>query len=169
MSKAKQKFCLLICHLSCKNVNLTNRLFLKNIVGIIRDSEERYNLLNPTFFIFGEKDHTISYNQVSCCLGNSSSFPIVLSSHTEILACQKPFSDTKNQTGWIVLLIFQFTPYLAQVIQSFFFEVRNAVKSSCWSLSGWTSSVKLGRDIQLVGAKHLKDWDTNAVDERTGS
>ncbi|XP_029897713.1 carboxymethylenebutenolidase homolog isoform X2 [Aquila chrysaetos chrysaetos] len=34
-------------------------------IGIIRDSEERYNLLNPTFFIFGEKDHTISYNQIT--------------------------------------------------------------------------------------------------------
>jgi len=60
--------------------------FSKNIIGIIRDSEERYNLLNPTFFIFGERDHTISYDQVSCT-GNAFSFPIVLSSHTEILAC----------------------------------------------------------------------------------
>ncbi|XP_068787516.1 carboxymethylenebutenolidase homolog isoform X2 [Struthio camelus] len=34
-------------------------------IGIIRDSEERYNLLNPTFFIFGEKDHTISYDQIT--------------------------------------------------------------------------------------------------------
>nr|XP_056718910.1 carboxymethylenebutenolidase homolog [Euleptes europaea] len=33
--------------------------------GIIRDSEDRYNLLNPTFFIFGEKDHTISKDQVT--------------------------------------------------------------------------------------------------------
>ncbi|GAB0183329.1 carboxymethylenebutenolidase [Grus japonensis] len=30
-----------------------------------KDSEERYNLLNPTFFIFGEKDHTISYDQIT--------------------------------------------------------------------------------------------------------
>ncbi|XP_026556693.1 carboxymethylenebutenolidase homolog [Pseudonaja textilis] len=36
-----------------------------SLYGIIRDSETRYNLLNPTFFIFGEKDHTISLKQVS--------------------------------------------------------------------------------------------------------
>lgn len=35
------------------------------LLGIIRDSETRYNLLNPTFFIFGEKDHTISLEQVN--------------------------------------------------------------------------------------------------------
>ncbi|OXB65191.1 hypothetical protein ASZ78_004948, partial [Callipepla squamata] len=52
-------------HSSCKNDNLTNSLFLNYIIGIIRDSEERYNLLNPTFFIFGEKDHTISYDQIT--------------------------------------------------------------------------------------------------------
>ncbi|XP_077166014.1 carboxymethylenebutenolidase homolog isoform X2 [Paroedura picta] len=33
--------------------------------GIIRDSGDRYTLLNPTFFIFGEKDHTISKDQVT--------------------------------------------------------------------------------------------------------
>ncbi|XP_039218409.1 carboxymethylenebutenolidase homolog, partial [Crotalus tigris] len=36
-----------------------------SLYGIIRDSETRYNLLNPTFFIFGEKDHTISLEQIS--------------------------------------------------------------------------------------------------------
>uniref|UniRef100_A0A8C5RH28 Carboxymethylenebutenolidase homolog n=1 Tax=Laticauda laticaudata TaxID=8630 RepID=A0A8C5RH28_LATLA len=36
-----------------------------SLYGIIRDSETRYNLLNPTFFIFGEKDHTISLKQIS--------------------------------------------------------------------------------------------------------
>ncbi|POI33687.1 hypothetical protein CIB84_002561, partial [Bambusicola thoracicus] len=54
-----------IFHSSCKNDDLTNVLFLKCIIGIIRDSEERYDLLNPTFFIFGEKDHTISYDQIT--------------------------------------------------------------------------------------------------------
>ncbi|KAH0618012.1 hypothetical protein JD844_016926 [Phrynosoma platyrhinos] len=34
-------------------------------IGIIRDSEDRYELLNPTFFIFGGKDHTISLDQVA--------------------------------------------------------------------------------------------------------
>ncbi|XP_006019032.1 carboxymethylenebutenolidase homolog [Alligator mississippiensis] len=33
--------------------------------GIIRNTEDRYNLLNPTFFIFGEKDHTISLKQIT--------------------------------------------------------------------------------------------------------
>ncbi|KAM3841818.1 carboxymethylenebutenolidase homolog [Vipera latastei] len=36
-----------------------------SLYEIIRDSETRYNLLNPTFFIFGEKDHTISLEQIS--------------------------------------------------------------------------------------------------------
>ncbi|XP_032076349.1 carboxymethylenebutenolidase homolog [Thamnophis elegans] len=36
-----------------------------SLYGIIRDSETRYDLLNPTFFIFGEKDHTISLQQIS--------------------------------------------------------------------------------------------------------
>ena len=49
-------------HLMLKNPQLTARV---SLYGIIRDSEERYNLLNPTFFIFGEKDHTISYNQIT--------------------------------------------------------------------------------------------------------
>ncbi|XP_062985807.1 carboxymethylenebutenolidase homolog [Elgaria multicarinata webbii] len=33
--------------------------------GIIRDSNRRYDLLNPTFFIFGGNDHTISLDQVA--------------------------------------------------------------------------------------------------------
>ncbi|NXY72015.1 CMBL Carboxymethylenebutenolidase, partial [Glareola pratincola] len=49
-------------HLMLKNPQLTAGVSLYG--RIIRDSEERYNLLNPTFFIFGEKDHTISYDQV---------------------------------------------------------------------------------------------------------
>ncbi|XP_061445087.1 carboxymethylenebutenolidase homolog [Rhineura floridana] len=36
-----------------------------SLYGIIRDSESRYDLLNPTFFIFGGKDHTISRDQVT--------------------------------------------------------------------------------------------------------
>ncbi|NXI65248.1 CMBL Carboxymethylenebutenolidase, partial [Anseranas semipalmata] len=49
-------------HLMLKNPQLTAGV---SLYGIIRDSEERYNLLNPTFFIFGEKDHTISYDQIT--------------------------------------------------------------------------------------------------------
>ncbi|KAF4790154.1 carboxymethylenebutenolidase isoform X2 [Turdus rufiventris] len=40
------------------------RYIVDLIAGIVRDSEERYSLLNPTFFIFGEKDHTISLDQI---------------------------------------------------------------------------------------------------------
>ncbi|XP_053105421.1 carboxymethylenebutenolidase homolog [Hemicordylus capensis] len=36
-----------------------------SLYGIIRDSEDRYDLLNPTFFILGGKDHTISSDQVT--------------------------------------------------------------------------------------------------------
>ncbi|XP_044298753.1 carboxymethylenebutenolidase homolog [Varanus komodoensis] len=36
-----------------------------SLYGIIRDSDQRYDLLNPTFFIFGGKDHTISLDQVT--------------------------------------------------------------------------------------------------------
>ncbi|XP_009069605.1 PREDICTED: carboxymethylenebutenolidase homolog [Acanthisitta chloris] len=49
-------------HLMLKNPQLIAGV---SHYGIIRDSEERYNLLNPTFFIFGEKDHTISLDQVT--------------------------------------------------------------------------------------------------------
>ncbi|NWV63289.1 CMBL Carboxymethylenebutenolidase, partial [Malurus elegans] len=49
-------------HLMLKNPQLTAGVSLYG--RIVRDSEERYNLLNPTFFIFGEKDHTISLDQV---------------------------------------------------------------------------------------------------------
>ncbi|NXG35114.1 CMBL Carboxymethylenebutenolidase, partial [Dromaius novaehollandiae] len=50
-------------HLMLKNPQLNAGVSLYG--RIIRDSEERYNLLNPTFFIFGEKDHTISYDQIT--------------------------------------------------------------------------------------------------------
>ncbi|OPJ76480.1 carboxymethylenebutenolidase-like protein [Patagioenas fasciata monilis] len=49
-------------HLMLKNSQLAAGV---SLYGIIRDSEERYDLLNPTFFIFGEKDHTISYDQIT--------------------------------------------------------------------------------------------------------
>uniref|UniRef100_A0A8C4VUW6 Carboxymethylenebutenolidase homolog n=1 Tax=Gopherus evgoodei TaxID=1825980 RepID=A0A8C4VUW6_9SAUR len=52
-------------HLMLKNPELKTGV---SLYGIIRDSDDRYNLLNPTFFIFGEKDHTISYDQVSIIL-----------------------------------------------------------------------------------------------------
>ncbi|XP_074842063.1 carboxymethylenebutenolidase homolog [Carettochelys insculpta] len=48
-------------HLMLKNPELKTGV---SLYGIIRDSDDRYNLLNPTFFIFGEKDHTISYDQI---------------------------------------------------------------------------------------------------------
>lgn len=80
----------------------------QNVIGIVRDSEERYSLLNPTFFIFGEKDHTISLDQVSCCSGKTS-FPIVHLSYTEILV-RNHFHIQK--IGWMVLFIFQLPPYL---------------------------------------------------------
>uniref|UniRef100_A0A8C2YDF9 Carboxymethylenebutenolidase homolog n=1 Tax=Coturnix japonica TaxID=93934 RepID=A0A8C2YDF9_COTJA len=49
-------------HLMLKNPQLSAGV---SLYGIIRDSEERYDLLNPTFFIFGEKDHTISHDQIT--------------------------------------------------------------------------------------------------------
>ncbi|NXS21501.1 CMBL Carboxymethylenebutenolidase, partial [Mystacornis crossleyi] len=49
-------------HLMLKNPQLTAGVSLYG--RIVRDSEERYSLLNPTFFIFGEKDHTISLDQI---------------------------------------------------------------------------------------------------------
>ncbi|CAM5111036.1 unnamed protein product [Natator depressus] len=36
-----------------------------SVYGIIRDSDDRYNLLKPTFFIFGEKDDVIPLDQVT--------------------------------------------------------------------------------------------------------
>ncbi|XP_050827515.1 carboxymethylenebutenolidase homolog isoform X2 [Serinus canaria] len=48
-------------HLMLKNPQLAAGV---SLYGIVRDSEERYSLLNPTFFIFGEKDHTISLDQI---------------------------------------------------------------------------------------------------------
>ncbi|XP_029445896.1 carboxymethylenebutenolidase homolog isoform X2 [Rhinatrema bivittatum] len=36
-----------------------------SVYGIIRDTEDRYNLLNPTLFIFGEKDPIIPLEQVT--------------------------------------------------------------------------------------------------------
>lgn len=36
-----------------------------SLYGIIRSSEDTFNLLNPTFFIFGEKDEVIPLAQVS--------------------------------------------------------------------------------------------------------
>ncbi|XP_054840320.1 carboxymethylenebutenolidase homolog [Eublepharis macularius] len=36
-----------------------------SVYGIIRLAEDRYNLLNPTFFIFGEKDEVIPLDQVT--------------------------------------------------------------------------------------------------------
>ncbi|XP_060110042.1 carboxymethylenebutenolidase homolog [Heteronotia binoei] len=36
-----------------------------SVYGVIRLAEGRYNLLNPTFFIFGEKDEFIPLDQVS--------------------------------------------------------------------------------------------------------
>ncbi|XP_016848432.2 carboxymethylenebutenolidase homolog isoform X1 [Anolis carolinensis] len=49
-------------HLMLKNPELKAGI---SDYGIIRDSEDRYNLLNPTFFIFGGNDHTISPEQVT--------------------------------------------------------------------------------------------------------
>uniref|UniRef100_A0A8C3MJ58 Carboxymethylenebutenolidase homolog n=1 Tax=Geospiza parvula TaxID=87175 RepID=A0A8C3MJ58_GEOPR len=48
-------------HLMLKNPQLAAGV---SLYGIVRDSEERYSLLSPTFFIFGEKDHTISLDQI---------------------------------------------------------------------------------------------------------
>uniref|UniRef100_A0A8C0H5E2 Carboxymethylenebutenolidase homolog n=1 Tax=Chelonoidis abingdonii TaxID=106734 RepID=A0A8C0H5E2_CHEAB len=36
-----------------------------SVYGIIKDSDDRYNLLKPTFFIFGEKDDVIPLDQVT--------------------------------------------------------------------------------------------------------
>ncbi|KAE8597475.1 hypothetical protein XENTR_v10016481 [Xenopus tropicalis] len=52
---------------------VTHHLMLKypelkagvSFYGIIRDVEDRYNLLNPTLFIFAEMDHVIPLEQVS--------------------------------------------------------------------------------------------------------
>ncbi|XP_020652802.3 carboxymethylenebutenolidase homolog [Pogona vitticeps] len=49
-------------HLMLKNPELKAGV---SAYGIIRNSEERYDLLNPTFFVFGGKDHTISLDQVT--------------------------------------------------------------------------------------------------------
>lgn len=49
-------------HLMLKNPELKAGV---SFYGIIRNSNDRYNLLNPTFFVFGEKDHTISLDQVT--------------------------------------------------------------------------------------------------------
>nr|XP_028591665.1 carboxymethylenebutenolidase homolog [Podarcis muralis]XP_028591666.1 carboxymethylenebutenolidase homolog [Podarcis muralis]XP_028591668.1 carboxymethylenebutenolidase homolog [Podarcis muralis] len=45
-----------------------------SLYGIIRDSESRYNLLNPTFFMFGGKDHTISSDQVTLLEGKLAEY-----------------------------------------------------------------------------------------------
>uniref|UniRef100_A0A8D0C9Y4 Carboxymethylenebutenolidase homolog n=1 Tax=Salvator merianae TaxID=96440 RepID=A0A8D0C9Y4_SALMN len=49
-------------HLMLKNPDFIAGV---SLCGIIRNSKDRYDLLNPTFFIFGGKDHTISPEQVT--------------------------------------------------------------------------------------------------------